>query len=200
MKQFFKDKIPHNGFTYREYQNRFEEKVNSDSSSLEGEELEKYNYTKLNLQRTSRVHKTYKVSEELKTVLSKINKPQLWMVLTESWCGDSAQNLPYIAMISEASDKIDLRILERDANLEIMDQYLTNGISRSVPKLIAFDSEGNEIFQWGPRPVEAQKIVENAKLNNLPKEKFIEELHLWYGRNRGKAIETEFFELLTDKK
>ncbi|MDX9924252.1 MAG: thioredoxin family protein [Ignavibacteriaceae bacterium] len=200
MKQFFKDRIPHNGFTYSEYQKRFEEKVNSDFSSLEGEELEKYNYTKLNLQRTFRIHKTYKVSEELKNVLNEIKSPQLWMVLTENWCGDSAQNLPYIAMIASESDKIDLRILDRDSNLEIMDQYLTNGISRSIPKLVAFDPEGNEIFQWGPRPMEAQMIVENAKLNNLPKEEFVEALHLWYGRNRGMAIEVEFLELLTRKK
>jgi hypothetical protein len=103
-------------------------------------------------------------------------------------------------MIASESDKIDLRILDRDSNLEIMDQYLTNGISRSIPKLVAFDPEGNEIFQWGPRPMEAQMIVENAKLNNLPKEEFVEALHLWYGRNRGMAIEVEFLELLTRKK
>jgi hypothetical protein len=157
------------------------------------------NTPKLNTHRSNRIHKTYKPSDELVGTINKVNEKQIWMVITEAWCGDSAQNVPFIAMIAKLNNLIDLRIILRDDNLDIMDQYLTNGTSRSIPKLVAFDESGNELFQWGPRPVEAQNLVNELKSNGTTKKEFTEKLHLWYGRNRGKAIEKEFINLLKDK-
>jgi hypothetical protein len=83
------------------------------------------------------------------------------MVITETWYGDSAQNLPIIAKAAELNNKIDLRILLRDSNIDIIDHYLTNGQSRSIPILVAFDLDGNELFKWGPRPLTAKILVTN---------------------------------------
>ncbi|MCL6097112.1 MAG: thioredoxin family protein, partial [Bacteroidetes bacterium] len=91
---------------------------------------------------------------------------------------------------------IDLRILLRDQNLDIMDLYLTNGNSRSIPKLVVFDQDGNELVQWGPRPAEAQALVNKNKSEGKSKDEFIKELHLWYGRNRGKNLEEEFEKII----
>jgi hypothetical protein len=113
------------------------------------------------------------------------------MVISEAWCGDSAQNLPYIAKIAECNPLINLRIILRDSNLDIMDLYLADGKSRSIPKLVAFDEDGNELFQWGARPKEAQELVTRLKNEGMEKEKFLEQLHLWYGRDRGRTLENE---------
>ena len=59
-----------------------------------------------------------------------------WLVLTEAWCGDAAQSLPIINKMAEVSDNITLRLILRDENLDVMDQFLQNGRSRSIPKLI----------------------------------------------------------------
>lgn len=196
MKDFFSQKRPHNGLTYNQYANELETLVNSANPDLMDEkELEYYNYRKMNLQRSSRVEKTYAVSDELKTIIQNIKDEQIWMIITESWCGDSAQNVPYIAKMAELNDKITLRLLYRDENLDIMDEYLTNGTSRSIPKMVVFDSEGNELFQWGPRPQELVDQIEEWKKTMEPKE-WKEKIHLWYGRNRGAAIENEFIGIL----
>lgn len=194
-KDFFINKIPHNGMTFEKYSELADEKVNNEASVTDEKEKELLEYTKLNVHRTGRINKTYKVSEELKEVISKIGKKQLWMMITEDWCGDSAQNLPYIAKMAEESENIDLKIIYRDENLDIMDQYLTNGTSRSIPKLVAFDEDGEELFQWGPRPQELVELVEQWKTEMEPKE-WKEKIQLFYGRNRGKAIEQEFIDLL----
>ena len=47
----------------------------------------------------------------LRDEIDKIEDNQLWMVITENWCGDSAQNLPYIARIASLNKKIELRII-----------------------------------------------------------------------------------------
>lgn len=118
------------------------------------------------------------------------------MVITETWCGDSAQNLPIIAKAAELNDRIDLRILLRDSNTDIIDHYLTNGTSRSIPILVVFDLDGNELFKWGPRPYTAKTLVTNLKRDGFSKEEFNQQLHLWYGRNRGKELESELLQIL----
>ena len=117
-------------------------------------------------------------------------------MVSEVPCGDSAQNIPYIARIAELNPLIHLRIILRDSNLDIMDLYLTENKSRSIPKLVAFDENGYELFQWGSRPREAQELVNRLKSEGIPKEKFLEQLHLWYGNDRAKSLEFDFAEIL----
>ncbi|MHB8854704.1 MAG: thioredoxin family protein, partial [Ignavibacteriaceae bacterium] len=185
------------GMTYREYmQSIIDEISNTNPETLNDDQKEIFEYKKLNLQRSGRVDKTYVVSENLKNTIKNIKEKQFWMVLTEGWCGDSAQNLPHIAKIAEVNPNIELRILLRDSNLDIIDLYLTNG-TRSIPKLAAFDEEGNELFIWGPRPKQAQELLIKLKSEGIVKPELYEKLHLWYGRNRGKEIEEEFLEIFS---
>jgi thiol-disulfide isomerase/thioredoxin len=152
-------------------------------------------YTKLNYMRSLRIQKTYRPSQEIKTALRNIRELQIWMVLTEDWCGDSAQTLPFIACIAEENPNIHLKILPRDENPDIMDLYLTGG-KRAVPKLVAFSKTGEELFHWGPRPQAAAEIFREGLTSGLPKKEIYPKLHLWYGRDRGKTVEKEFLEIL----
>ena len=140
--------------------------------------------------------KQFQPSEELIEAVKRIDESQLWMVITEIWCGDSAQNLPIIAKAAELNDRIDLRILLRDSNTDIIDHYLTDGQSRSIPILVVFDLDGNELFKWGLRPDTAKTLVTNLKKDGFSKEEFNQQLHLWYGRNRGNELESELVQLL----
>ncbi len=195
-KEYFSNGRVKNGLKYQTYMEVAGRKLNeTNQEALTEEEKHLFEYTKLNMKRSERIEKTYSVSAELEEKLLSVKTPQTWMVITEAWCGDSAQNLPYMAKMATVNPLIDLKILLRDDNLDIMDEYLTNG-TRSIPVLIAFDEEGIELFKWGPRPAEAAALVKKAKEEGKPKDQFIEELHLWYGRNRGKAIESEFISLL----
>lgn len=198
MEKFFEEKRPHNGMTYDEYKSYFESKINSElPAKADDAAKEIHEYTKLNYQRSQRIEKSYNVSDELKAAVKSAKEKQLWMVITEAWCGDSAQTLPYIGKIASHNTGIDLRILLRDENPDIMDLYLTNG-TRSIPKLVAFDEEGNELFTWGPRPKEAQKLINQWKSEGIVKPELYEKLHLWYGRNRGRELEEEFLEIFSN--
>ena len=73
---------------------------------------------------------------------------------------------------------------------------MTNG-GKSIPKLITRDADGNDIFAWGPRPAEAQALVQKQKGSDASTdEKYIELLH-WYKEDKGKSIQREFLALLT---
>ncbi len=196
--KFFLEKRPHNGMKYQEYIDSLKQKVELiNKNNLNEYEGISANLLKLNYQRSTRIEKTYNINKDLCELIKKIREPQLWMILTEHWCGDSAQILPYISKFAECNSLIDLRILERDKNIDIMDLYLTNG-TRSIPKLIAFDNEGNELFQWGARPKKAQDLVNKLKAEGKTKEEFLEQLHIWYVKDQGKSIEKEFYKIISN--
>eukprot|EP00130_Batrachochytrium_dendrobatidis_P008545 XP_006683420.1 hypothetical protein BATDEDRAFT_93184 [Batrachochytrium dendrobatidis JAM81] len=88
------------------------------------------------------------------------------IVLTEDWCGDAMLNIPILLKIAEESD-IEVRMLHRDENLELMDQYLTNGRARSIPIFIFIDEAGKEVAKWGPRAAQIQAYVDDSQ-SKLP--------------------------------
>lgn len=186
-----------NGLTFKESVEISEKKIEeTDENILTELEKKRHGFRKLNIHRINRIKKTYIPSQEVCEQIMKITSPQIWMLITEDWCGDSAQNIPYIFKLAECNNNISLRLIPRDENPDIMDMYLTDGKSRSIPKLVAFDENGNELFQWGPRPEEAIKLVKDLKEQGFSKEEFEKKLHLWYAKNKGKNLEEEFIEIL----
>jgi len=165
------------------------------ADEIPAEDAEKLEFTKLNLHRTGRILRTYSVHDDLAAMVKAIDDDQLWAVITEPWCGDSAQCLPHISAMADLNPKINLRMVLRDENQDIMDEFLTDG-KQSIPILVVFDSEGEILFTWGPRPVEAQVVFLQAKAEGLEKAGILEKLHLFYGRNRGLALEAEFNQIL----
>lgn len=156
-------------------------------------------YTALNKVRMDRNERTVKLLPELEEVLKKA-PPMTWLVLTEAWCGDASQSIPVMDLMARHAPAIDLRFVLRDEHPALMDRYLTNG-TRSIPKLIALDAEGRELFNWGPRPAPAQALMMAQKAlpeaERLPKEKLYEQVHGWYAKDRGVAVQKEFLDLLS---
>lgn len=161
-------------------------------------ETEKHRHSllKLNIQRMNRIDKTYSVSNELLSEMNKISEKQTWMIISEPWCGDSAQIIPVITKIASTNSLIELKIILRDENPDIMDLYVTPENKRSIPVLAVFDDENNELFRWGSRPLEAEKLVNQLKTNGAAKEVYLNKLHLWYAQNKGAEIEKEILSLL----
>ncbi len=156
-------------------------------------------YTKLNLARTRRIEKTLVVLPEVKEAMEQA-VPQTWLVITEPWCGDSAQCLPVLLHLAPLAPAINVRIALRDQDTALIDAFLTNG-ARSIPKLVAFDPTTERVlFTWGPRPQQAHDLVMANKAKpeaeQLSKDDLAEALHRWYHENAGVAIQQEVAELV----
>ena len=186
-------------FTYESYLNHFEEWVKNGKTSSSNPSQAFIEFTKLNLTRTQRIHKTISINPDLKKAAENLQYSYTWMVITEAWCGDSAQNLPVIAEIAKLNpDEIKLYILLRDENAELMDNYLTNG-ARAIPKLIVVNETlGKEAFVWGPRPATAQELLSAWKKNPEKKSwyEFEKELHGWYAKDKTQSLQHELIQLL----
>lgn len=182
--------------SYRDLVKQLSEK-NSTTGNEKTEALA--NYTKINDRRMNRWDKTLKISEVAKEKISEFEQKVTWLVITESWCGDAAHVLPVLNKISQLNNYIDIKIVLRDENIELMDLFLTNG-SRSIPKLIMVDNEtGNVLNSYGPRPTDATGLVNDYKTKHgtLTPE-FKEELQHWYNSNKGENIIEDVTNLLCE--
>ncbi len=71
-------------------------------------------------------------------------------------------NIPVLLRLSEKTNT-PVRFLPRDENLELMDQYLTNGKSRTIPIFIFIDNDGNEVAKWGPIAERTKQFVDQYR-------------------------------------
>lgn len=155
-----------------------------------------FNYGKLNRHRMQRLEKTVELNETVKYATKNTKRKQIWLIITEGWCGDAAQNVPVIEKIAAESVNIETRYILRDENLELMDQFLTAG-ARSIPKLIAMDAETLEVLgTWGARPEAAQNLFFEMKGRGLEKPLIMENLQRWYNEDHARSIQAEFEVLL----
>lgn len=177
--------------SFKEYYQLIEKLVEEEKTTGNEQTADRIGYTKLNLTRMKRILKTTTISHEVISTVECLNNQQTWVVLSESWCGDAAQNIPIFAKITEGNTNINLRILLRDENPKIMDQYLTNG-SESIPKLIALDKNLNELGTWGPRPKYLQDwLYKNKAHPKMEMSELKKEFQVWYTKDKGQTLQKE---------
>lgn len=186
-----------NSMSYLEYRKLMVDLLADGKSTGKNQTDELFNYSKLSNARMKRLDKTFRLSATTTESIGNLRKKYSWIVISESWCGDAAQILPVINKIVEVSQSIDLRIVLRDENEELMNKFLTNG-SKSIPKLIVIEPDTREVLDtWGPRPSEATIMVNNHKEKfGLLDADFKKELQIWYNANKGINIVEDLMKLL----
>ncbi|WP_431133567.1 thioredoxin family protein [Psychroserpens mesophilus] len=185
------------GMSYQNYRLLVNDLVEKGSTTGNEKTEELANYTMLNDRRMKRWDKTIKISETIKNKLSGFKGNMTWLLITESWCGDAAHVVPVIHKMAELSENIDLKLVLRDENEALMDQFLTNG-GRAIAKLIMIDNASGEVIHtFGPRPSEATQLVNDykAKHGKLTPE-FKEDLQVWYNKDKGQNIINDIMSLL----
>jgi hypothetical protein len=116
------------------------------------------------------------------------------LVLSEDWCGDAVNTVPVLARLAAEAGNLQLRLLARDENPELMDAHLT-GTTRSIPVVMALDPDFQEHGWWGPRPSELQRWFNETgrSMEKAERRKFIRR---WYIEDRGSSTIREVLEML----
>lgn len=185
-----------NSISYQEYRDLVA--THTENNTNTGAEVTEAlaNYTMLNNQRMKRLDKTMKILPENEEFLTAFDKEVYFLIITESWCGDAAQTMPMMNKVAQTAG-VDLRVVLRDDNLDLMDQFLTNG-GRSIAKLILINkATGLPVTTWGPRPTAATQLVADEKAaKGVLSPEFKEELQNWYNKNKGKDTENDLLNML----
>lgn len=135
------------------------------------------------------------LTEEIKAAIDSW-EPATWLVLTEGWCGDAANIIPLFQKIADHSKgKIKLRLLLRDENTVLMDNYLTDG-GRAIPKVIMYNETFTELANWGPCPavLHAQKKPWKEEAGK-DFQILIRKVNEWYEADQGITTQAELLAL-----
>lgn len=194
--QIVQEALP-KAISYQEYRQLMDDHAAQQTSTGPNQTEALTNYTMLNQRRMKRLDKTTKIKEEDIAKIKDFNGDVTWLVITESWCGDAAQTMPVMQKIADLNDGIEVKVILRDENLELIDAFLYNG-GRSIPKLVAIDNvSGDVLADWGPRPSVATKMVNDYKEEHgkLTPE-FKQDLQVWYNKDKGQNTVEDLVGLL----
>ena len=186
-----------NSCTYLEYKQTISDLLFEGKSTGNEQSEDLLQYSTLNEIRLRRLDKTINVPEEISKKLKSFENEYIWLVIAEGWCGDAAQILPILNKMALETDKVDLRIVFRDSNDELMSHFLTNG-ARAIPKLLIIDKQSGEVCNhWGPRPKGASDLIKNYKeqfgvVDTAAKT----QLQLWYLHDKGLSVQNEVVEIM----
>jgi hypothetical protein len=183
--------------SFRDYRNHIKDLLKEGKSSGIEQSEALTHYSELNETRMNRLEKTINIAIKNVQKLQQLKHSYIWLVISEGWCGDAAQILPVIYKMTLLSDKIDLKIVFRDENEELMNLFLTNG-TKSIPKLIILDKNNLEVLgDFGPRPIGAnQFILDYKEQHGVIDEKAKTDLQLWYLRDKGLSTQNEIIDLM----
>lgn len=187
-----------NSFSYTEYRKLASDLVAQGKPTGHDHSEALAQFAILNETRMNRLEKTIIIDEDVQLKLQNISNNYIWLVLAESWCGDAAQILPVINKMSAVSNALQLKIVLRDDNDLLMQQFLTNG-GKAIPKLIILDAQTvNVVADWGPRPQGAiQLILDYKAAHGIVDEAAKIELQKWYLHDKGIAIQYEILEIMS---
>ncbi|WP_367755648.1 thioredoxin family protein [Flavobacterium sp. WC2421] len=189
-----------NSHSYLEYRKLVTDLLREEKSTGNEQSKELTHYSILNETRMNRLEKTLKIPTEVSIKLKELKGEYLWLVISEGWCGDAAQLLPIFDKMAVASEgNVELRIVLRDENEELMNLFLTNK-AKAIPKLILINREtGSALAHWGPRPKGATDLIANYKKEHGAIDETAKaDLQLWYLHDKGLSTQSEIIDMMID--
>jgi len=193
MAYHYTTELINSALTYPEYRRQIRETLVTAPSDAAAEKMRPHLASNARLM--DDYDESYRVLPELLAAVEQ-GPSTTWLVITEGWCGDAAFNVPLFHVLAElAPDKVKLRLVLRDSNLELMDAHLTDG-GRSIPKLIVLSESLQPLGFWGPRPAGLQLLMKQWKDDGLELKQLIPKVHGWYDADKTRSLQQELTRLL----
>lgn len=170
-----------NAISFDQYLRQGQEIVDNPKTQQQKQYLE---YYKLGMQRMHRMTKTYAPDAGQQKELATKNFYGKILIISEQWCGDASAIVPVIHKFFENNE---LRITYRDQEPSLINDYLTNGTSRSIPIVLFLDENFKVIAHWGPRPEYGHQLFLKHKSNPdaYNDEAFHNDMQVYYAKNKG---------------
>jgi hypothetical protein len=180
--------------TYSEYRELIDSLMEDGKTTGPNQSEDFLHYTNLNVTRMRRLDKTTRIEDEVLKVIQNVKKEQIWLIITEAWCGDAAQVIPVVEAIARLNEMVQTRYVLRDEHTELIDLFLTNG-GRSIPMILLLNTEKDQVYAtWGPRPSELQEVIDANKASDIPKpySELSTDVQRWYAKDKTLSTQREF--------
>jgi thiol-disulfide isomerase/thioredoxin len=110
-------------------------------------------------------YEAFQLTEEdakfFRELAAKPNGPAKVLVITEWWCPDCFREVPVMVKIAEAAG-MELRVLARDENLDVMNEFLRDGEFQSIPVFVFYTKDNEYIYHF----IERTEVA-NAEMHKM---------------------------------
>jgi hypothetical protein len=121
--------------------------------------------------------------------------PRRLLIVTEDWCSDSVQTVPYIHAALKERPWITIRIVNSIVGRPIMEAHRTPDDRAATPTVVALDEHNQLLGAWVERPAELQTIVLEQQKIRMRRE--VTQLKTaWYEKDAGRSTVSEVMALL----
>ena len=103
---------------------------------------------KVNKQPFLDIYQGVEVPDAARTLFEGQAEPLRLAVFTADWCGDAVSTTPAILRLAESTNKIEVKIFNRDDELALTDSFLPEHRAGTVPVFVVLDSSMNEIARF----------------------------------------------------
>jgi hypothetical protein len=140
------------------------------------------------------VRRTARVPDELVARTAALGRRFRLLAIVEDWCGDASNSVPVLARWAELVPNVELRLVRRDQQPDLMDAYLS-GTSRSIPIVVVLTEAMGELGHWGPRPGVLQAWVMAKRRAGAGKEIY-PDIRKWYAQDKGESTLKEILAIM----
>ena len=121
----------------------------SESKFNQGMTTQEYiDQIKVNKQPFVDIYHAVEVPAETKSLFDGLSEPLRLAVFTADWCGDAVSTTPAVLRLAESTDKISVKVFNRDEELELTNSYLPENRAGTVPVFVLLDSSMSEIARF----------------------------------------------------
>ncbi len=103
---------------------------------------------KVNKQPFVDIYHAVEVPAETRSLFDGLAQPMRLAVFTADWCGDAVSTTPAVLRLAESTDKISVKVFNRDDELELTNSFLPENRAGTVPVFILLDSAMNEVARF----------------------------------------------------
>ncbi len=136
-----------------------------------------------------------KLSDHQRKRVEQISKKWYLLAVAEDRCSDSANTIPYLSVLLDESDNIDLRIVDARAGSELLEKYRTPDGRSATPTVVLLDSDLRERGAWVERPAGLQEWA-MANRDSVTQDEFMTAKFAWYDADGGTGTINEVLDLI----
>lgn len=94
------------------------------------------------------IYRAIEVPSQVQAFFNGLPEPLRMAVFTADWCGDALSTTPALLRLAEGTDRLSVRVFNRDRELELTNSFLPENRAGTVPVFVVLDSSMGEVARF----------------------------------------------------
>ncbi|MEE9162374.1 MAG: thioredoxin family protein [Candidatus Neomarinimicrobiota bacterium] len=103
---------------------------------------------KVNKQPFVDIYRAVEIPAATRSFFDGLAEPLRLAVFTADWCGDAVSTTPAILRLAESTDRLSVKVFNRDEELALTDGFLPENRAGTVPVFVVLDLAMNEVARF----------------------------------------------------